>query len=705
MSPRLLGRSDTDRYKQSLRICENAITLSHGNVIKRPGTRYLETSPTEGNIRLFDLQADLKEPFVVELGWRTATGGYLRLMDRDGYVQGSPQFVLNPSFLNQLDNWTDASDVNASVEWASPNAARFLPEADGGGRDAILNQQVTVTNGAVAHRCGSRAISNVAGTAMTLRIGTTAGASDIATAAITNGENFVTFTPGVATFWISYLAAGALEGSEILLDVSAIVEDTATVYEVPTPWSDADLPLISTALSTQQLALYFAAETQAPYRFIINAPGVYTFEPVPFVAPPAVWQPGNYPHAVTFYQQRLWYAATPLQPDTLWASQTNDFLNFALGTGLATESIAFEMSDRGVVQWLQGARDLLVGCDVAEYIVTSVGGIVIPGDIQIQQQSAYGGAHVEPVEVGNGVLYLGNDRRRIRFMSYQFLEDGWISVDLTWPSEHVTQPLVREIHFKYAPDPLIWCVLQDGTTISAVYEREQNNLVGWHRHPMPLGDVQSSALTKLAASTELWVGIRRVVEGVTVTYIERTEALSLDAGLISVLQDSAIVSNVEDGGDGNLYIRGLETLEGLTVQTTIEGAAHVDRVVESGQIIVQPGFGKVGQLAIVGIKIPAQIVTLPLEGLNKAGTALGMAKRRSRIFVRVLQSAIPVINGEQRPARFPIMPMDENPDNFTGDLQVADLGWDHTAEVTIDMGEARTYNVLAIFGDAEGNTL
>ena len=50
-------------------------------------------------------------------------------------------------------------------------------------------------------------------------------------------------------------------------------------------------------------------------------------------------------------------------------------------------------------------------------------------------------------------------------------------------------------------------------------------------------------------------------------------------------------------------------------------------------------------------------------------------------------------------------PMDETQPQFTGDVQVADLGWDRFAQVEIDMPVARAYTVLSIFGDAESNTL
>ena len=711
MSPRLFGRSDTDRYKQSLSICENALTFSHGNATKRPGTRHIETSPTEGNIRLFDLQGNLNQAYVAEIGWRVATGGYIRLLDRDGYVLDSALFVTNGSFANELVGWTDTSDPQASVTWASPGYAVFNATTGGGGDDARLEQQVTLNNGALLHTLLVRYVSDAPTDSLLVELGTTQGASDILTTVLPSGNTSVDFSPaGATTIWLTLTVDSQFADNNTVLDSVQIYREIADIWEAATPWSNEDIPLLSVAESTQEVALYFATQSQPAQRLtVVFGTGIYTFAPVPFQSPPAEWVAGNYPHAITFFQQRLWLAGTPAQPDTLWGSQTNDFFNFALGTGLATEAIAFEMSDRGVIEWIQGAKNLLVGADVAEYIITSESGVIQPGDIQVQQQSSYGSAHQEPAEYANGVLYVGRDDRRVRFMQYQFLEDGWTSADITWPSEHITRPLIKEMHFQYAPDPFIWMVMFDGTAVSAMYETEQNNLVGWHRHPLPEGVAQSASLIKLSGGSEVWLAMRRVVNDVNVTYIERTELSSPDfvqQGIPAFFTDCSVVSSVEDEPGVGLVVKGLEVLEAYTVQVIISGAVHIDRVVTGGQIVLQPGFAKVGQTALVGLGYTGILRTLALEGLSPSeGTSQSVLKRRNRIFLRILQSAIPVVNGITSPARFPITPMDEGEPNFTGDIQIANLGIDRFADVLVEMPLPKAYNVLALFGDADGSSL
>lgn len=568
MSPRLLGRSNTERYQQSVKTCENVLTFSHGNAIKRPGTKYLETSPSTGNIRLIDFQIDKDIAYVLELGFKSGAG-YIRLLDRDGYVDdpGSP----------------------------------------------------------------------------------------------------------------------------------------GTPWEAATGWADDAIPEISYAPYSVTNILYLVHPSQPPKRLTINTvTPSYTFTNVSFTTPPPKWAASDYPSAVTFHQQRLWFASTPSYPDYLWGSKPIATHNFDFGSAGPADAIEFQISSRVAIQWIHGfSRDLLIGADFGEFILTSEGGVLIPGDLEAKPQSSYGSAKHSPASLGNGVLYLGSDKRRIRFMNYQFVEDGWVSVDITWPSEHITRGLVKELHFKYAPDPFLWACLEDGTIISAIYEREQENLVGWHRHPMPLADVKSITLTKTGPATELWVAAERTINSVVVRYIERT---SIDCGCGSVelsdlLTDCSIETTVTDVGDGTFTVA-VPHLEGEEIQIIIEGAVHKNETVTGGIVTLQEGFegSGGGAEAVVGLPYTGKLYLLPLEGVNRSGTAMAIQKRYNKIFARISNSAVPVINGQQPNIRFPITFMGQREDLFTGDIQIENLGWDRFAEIEIEMPFPLPYNVVAIFG-------
>ena len=719
ISPRLVGRSNTDRYRESLRVCENCFTFSHGNAVKRSGSKYLEKSPSDSNVRLFPLSLNITTPYVVELGHNQAVGGYARVLDEDGYVTQGKQILDNPTFTDGLNGWDDVSSGDASVEWNEPGVARFIPLRG----DAQLQQSATTDTPGQLHRVETNTLSNADDPAFTLNIGTTQGGSDIASLQLTNGGlESNTFTPPVATFWFTFIVGGAAGVADNFLEFCYAYDDDQVTFEAATPFTPEEIESINWVASfSGQLFMEFVVETKPPQSIFLDANDNWNWQQRPFASQPAAWGPDNYPRTVAIHQQRLWYGGTPQQPDTLWGSQTGNFSIYLPGSN-PTDPIEFELFGSGNITWLSGARDLLMGLDDAEYIIESDGVAIAPGDIAARQQSAYGGAVQTAPKANNGVLFLGNDRRRIRFQNYQFLEDGWVSLDITWPSEHITAPLVQEMAFVYAPDPIIWLTMRDGSLVTAVYEREQNNLVGWHRQNFTNGELLSGAAVKLGADVEFYMAVRREIAGSEAIYIERIgttdvgQQLRKDApnvqsanvgDIFSPRCDSAVQRAVQfDAGTGEYFIDQLDHLEGQDVQVVIEGAMHIDRTVNLGRVNLQPGFdGGLNALSVVGLPYTGIMRTLPLEGGNQGGTSLHLRKHRNRIFLRLLDSTLPIVNNVTTGARFPITPMNEAEPLFTGDLQVDNLGWDRFAEVEILMPLAKPYNVLSIFGDAEVNRL
>lgn len=706
LSPRLHGRSNTERYQSSLAQCIDTLTFSHGMASKRAGTRLITASPTEGDIRFARLQQDIRCPYVAEFGWRSGTGGYVRVLNRHGYAKAAAQYVENGDFSRRLLGWSDVSESGASVSWIEPGYAVFSPRSEGGAAWAAIRREVTGVVAAALHRLTTRWYADTVADALNVRVGTTPGATDIASFTHGTGEQSTTFTPPGTSFWIELRVLASNAGRVLGLESVEVYADAATVFEAATPYADEDLENLAFASSTTELALYVACQSQPPQKLLIGAAGAISFAAATITSPPAAWGAGDYPGAVAFHKRRLWLAGSPSAPDTLWASKVGDFTDFGLGTGTATDGIAFEMASDGAIQWLAGAKNLLVGLDVGEHIITSDGGVVIPGDIRADEQSGYGSARQNAAKIGNGVLYVGNDQRRVRFMAYQFLEEGWVSTDITWPSEHITESGIRELHFLYAPDPFLWIVRNDGRVVSAIYEREQNNLVGWHQHTVAT-DALTAELTKLGASSELWLGVRR--NGTV--YVERTEArtgyATADGAApvpLGFFTDASVVRKVLSDALG-LYVDNLAHLEGQSVQIMTGAATHPDRTVVSGVVRLQSGFTFAGDLVRVGRGYEGVIETLPLEGIVQGGTAQSSKKRQHRVFVRLLHSWMPAVNGIATETRNPATPMDEPEPLTTSDVDVGVLGLDRYAKVRITMPRPLPYNVLALFSDATGSSL
>ena len=79
---------------------------------------------------------------------------------------------------------------------------------------------------------------------------------------------------------------------------------------------------------------------------------------------------GDWPQAVGFYEQRLVFAATQAQPQTLWFSKLANETDFTQGA-LADDAITFTIAadDGGTIRWLSPQRKMFVGASNGVWVV------------------------------------------------------------------------------------------------------------------------------------------------------------------------------------------------------------------------------------------------------------------------------------------------------------------------------------------------
>ena len=268
----------------------------------------------------------------------------------------------------------------------------------------------------------------------------------------------------------------------------------------------------------------------------------------------------GWPAAVTFHQNRLAFAGPTDNPQRVDLSRTGDFENFA-----PTEVDATVVDDNAVtntlsadtvnaIRWLaDDEKGLLIGTVGGEWVMrpSETGAVLTPATVQSKRSSAFGSANIQPIRSGRAVIFVQKALRKLRELAYVFEDDGFRAPDLTLISEHITRTGVVDMAYQTEPQSLIWVVLADGTLICLTYDRDQK-VVGWSRHVVGgVSDtgttqavVESVAVIPNAAATadELYVVVKRYIDGATVRYIEylkphwddskdREDAFFVDSGL------------------------------------------------------------------------------------------------------------------------------------------------------------------------------
>ncbi len=390
---------------------------------------------------------------------------------------------------------------------------------------------------------------------------------------------------------------------------------------------------------------------------------------------------GNYPATGVFYQGRLWLGGTPNQPETFWGSKSGLPEDFTIGTTDA-DGLKFTMEKYGRIEWMESTKNLLIGTVNGEHIVTSQGGVITPGDIQVSQQSAYGSASVKPILIGDQVMYTSPDRRRIYGMQYEWQANNWLSVDLTFPSEHITNGKINDFSWAQNPYNILWMVLRDGDLVGMTYERS-NNIIGWHRHDTQGLYVDiSSSVDNLGESFNLLIVNRKANE--IQVEMQLSNSPIMDA-YIEKYNETAFTT-----------VEGLEHLEGMTVKVLVgDGAVHPDRVVSGGQITLQ----ELVNHAIVGLGYTCRAKTMPFDKGGVSGSGRIYKKSWNNIWLQMYGSARPMINGKRPPVRRPVTPMGLVEPLETSLVKVSNLGVDEDAPIEIVQDLPLYTRITGLFGE------
>lgn len=352
----------------------------------------------------------------------------------------------------------------------------------------------------------------------------------------------------------------------------------------------------------------------------------------------------EYPASVTFWRDRLWWAGR----QRIWASVPNDFDNLAADffgeTGFDNAIWAtLQAEDVSDILWISGGDKLAIGTPGGEFIGSEItqADPLGPANFKITRQSKRRCRSVQPVAVGNALLYVQRAGRRLLSFQYQLQSDTFESSDLSVLAPRLTRSGITSVAFAAEPHSVMWAALTDGKLVGLTLEQEQE-VTGWHPHSLGgSGLVESIAVIPApdGLRDELWMIVRRTIGGATARYVEymtapwqgpdndgtggddQADAFYVDSGLT---YDGAAATTIS----------GLDHLEGETVSILADGAPVPDQVVASGDITLDTAASVVH----VGLPCPARYVSPDIEVGTYGGTTAGKVGRIYRATIRFIDT-------------------------------------------------------------------
>ena len=732
ITPRLSGRTDLGRYDNAAQLIENFLVQPHGGLGRRPGTQFIrEVKTSSAQTRLIPFQFNVEQAYILEFG-----NQYFRVYKDGGIVvsSGSPVEFTTPYTTAQLDQIKFAQTADVMYIAHPSHAPRKITRTSHTAwtvtevdlqRGAMLDQNLTTTTLTANGRTGSVTITASASTFVSTDVGRLVKLHK-GFAKITNFTSATEVTATVQeledgrselmpTYAASTLSFHEGDPSSTGLEHNDRIEDSAGNFITQGFENGMKITISGTSSNNASGKLIVDVTdtviTLAPGIDLANESAGSSFTLTGDLIADSNFALGafsettGFPAAVAFYEQRLVFAGTSNQPQTIFFSQSGDFENFERGTN-PDDGLVYTIGSNevNVIRYLASGRQLIVGTSGGEFVVRASGfdEPLKPDNTQIKQQTTYGSADIQPMQVGNATLFLQRAKRKLRELVFSNESDSYVAPDMTILAEHITEGGITAFAYQQEPDSVAWTVRTDGVLSCMTYRREEQ-VVAWHRHIIGGVFGSGNAVVESVAvipgdldEDEVYLIVKRTIGGATKRYVERISGFDFGTDITDAF---FVDSGLTYSGSAATSISGLDHLEGQTVSVLADGSLHPDVTVSSGAVTLQRSVTK----AHIGLPFTSKVETLRVDGGSALGSSQGKVKRISEVTVRLFRSVGLKVGTST--SELDVVPFRDSGDAmdtaiplFTGDKTVEFRGgYDDDATIVIQQDQPLPMTILAIF--------
>jgi hypothetical protein len=313
----------------------------------------------------------------------------------------------------------------------------------------------------------------------------------------------------------------------------------------------------------------------------------------------------GWPEAVTIHQQRLIFGGSASFPQTIWFGKTDpdEYTNFTEGT-LDTSAFTIALAGQNPIRWLLSQDFLLIGTSGSCGKYGEQGAPITPTSPSYQEQTTHGSADIRGMVAGDTVLYVERGARKVREFSFNLQFDKYLSPNLTVLSPEITESGIKDVAFQMRPDPILWCVLNDGEIATLTYEREQA-VAAWTKQVTD-GNFESVAIIPGTNEDEVWVSVKRVIDSNDARYVEQFQPVDWGSDVNDAwFLDSALSYT----GTAETDFNGLDHLVGENVFIYADTIIAPNEVVDAnGAITTDRAFERV----LAGVPYTSKLETMPL---------------------------------------------------------------------------------------------
>ncbi len=312
----------------------------------------------------------------------------------------------------------------------------------------------------------------------------------------------------------------------------------------------------------------------------------------PPIVDPVFMSAGNYPQAVSYFEQRRVFAGTTNEPQSMWMTRSGTESDMSYSLPVKDDDrINFRVAAReaNTIRHVIPLTQLILLTSAAEWRVSPVNSDAItPTTVSVRPQSYVGASNVQPEIINNSMVYCAARGGHVRELGYSWQSNGFITGDLSIRAAHLFDNFnIVDMCYAKSPQPLLWFVSTTGKLLGLTYVPEQQ-IGAWHQHDTD-GVFESCTVVAEGNEDSLYVIVRRVVNGNSVRYVERMATRQ-----VNLLKDCFFVDAGSTFNGTNLTAMTVTVTGGTTW-----GPADVLTITASSSLFVYPATTDVGDAIVL----------------------------------------------------------------------------------------------------------
>jgi hypothetical protein len=312
----------------------------------------------------------------------------------------------------------------------------------------------------------------------------------------------------------------------------------------------------------------------------------------PPIVDPVFMSAGNYPQAVSYFEQRRVFAGTTNEPQSMWMTRSGTESDMSYSLPVKDDDrINFRVAAReaNTIRHVIPLTQLILLTSAAEWRVSPINSDAItPTTVSVRPQSYVGASNVQPEIINNSMVYCAARGGHVRELGYSWQSNGFITGDLSIRAAHLFDNFnIVDMCYAKSPQPLLWFVSTTGKLLGLTYVPEQQ-IGAWHQHDTD-GVFESCTVVAEGNEDSLYVIVRRTINGNSVRYVERMATRQ-----VNLLKDCFFVDAGSTFNGTNLTAMTVTVTGGTTW-----GPADVLTITASSSLFVYPATTDVGDAIVL----------------------------------------------------------------------------------------------------------